>query len=86
MDNKSEKHSVEAEKPEVDLDISLDLNSNVEARLKNPLAGIPRDQLIRNVEHFAKEKELTHIIPVLTKGALRKFAQCCIVALAHVTT
>jgi hypothetical protein len=49
---------------------SLNLNSNVEARIKNPLAGIPRAQLVNDVEAFAKEKDLTDILPILTKGAI----------------
>lgn len=51
---------------------TLDLNSNIQARIKNPLAGIPRAQLLRNVEEFAKEKELTDALPILSKGAIRK--------------
>jgi hypothetical protein len=49
---------------------SLNLNSNVEARIKNPLAGIPRSQLLRNVEIFAQEKGLSEEIPTLSKGAI----------------
>jgi sugar porter (SP) family MFS transporter len=48
----------------------LNLNSNVEARIKNPLAGIPRAQLLRNVEIFAEEKQLTEELPILSKGAI----------------
>jgi hypothetical protein len=44
---------------------------NVEAAIKNPLAGIPRAQLLRNVETFAHEKGLTEHLPILTKGAIR---------------
>jgi hypothetical protein len=69
MDNGSEKHSTDAEKLDT---VSLNLNSNVNAHLKNPLTGISRSQLIRNVEEFAKEKNLEDDLPVLIKGAIRK--------------
>jgi hypothetical protein len=49
----------------------LNLTLNVEARIKNPLKGIPRHQLLRNVEIFAKENGLAEEIPVLSKGAIR---------------
>lgn len=48
----------------------VDLNQNVTARIKNPLAGIPKAQLLDNVEQFAKEKDLTDISGLLKKGAL----------------
>jgi hypothetical protein len=48
----------------------LDLNANVTARLKNPLHGIPRDRLIRDVEEFAREKDLTDETPMLIKGTI----------------
>lgn len=48
----------------------LDLNSNIEARIKNPLAGISRPQLLRNVEIFAQEKSLSEEVPILSKGAI----------------
>ena len=54
-------------------DVGIDLNSNISARLKNPLAGIPRDVLFRNVAQFAEEKGLSEHIPILEKGALRTF-------------
>jgi hypothetical protein len=50
----------------------INLNSNIEARIKNPLAGIPRAQLLRNVETFAQEKELSDELPMLSKGAIRE--------------
>ncbi|KAH7882035.1 hypothetical protein F5I97DRAFT_1931760 [Phlebopus sp. FC_14] len=46
------------------------LASNLNARLENPLRGVPLDQLIDDVEAFAKEKGLGHILPQLKKGAL----------------
>jgi sugar porter (SP) family MFS transporter len=63
----SEKLDEEAFEP---TQTSLDLNSNIQARIKNPLAGIPRAQLLRNVEEFAKEKDLTDALPILSKGAI----------------
>lgn len=48
----------------------LDLNENVTARLRNPLHGISRDRLIRNVKDFAVEKGLTEHEDTLIKGAV----------------
>jgi hypothetical protein len=42
----------------------------IEVRIKNPLIGIPKDQLIADVEQFADEFELQEILPYLIKGAL----------------
>ena len=39
-------------------------------RIQNPLAGIPRETLLADVEEFANEKQLTDILPLLQKGAL----------------
>jgi hypothetical protein len=39
-------------------------------RIKNPLAGIPRHTLLRNVADFAHEKGLMDHLPLLQKGAL----------------
>ena len=39
-------------------------------RIKNPLLGIPEPQLMADVERFAREKELTDILPLLKRGAL----------------
>ncbi|KIK94971.1 hypothetical protein PAXRUDRAFT_11736 [Paxillus rubicundulus Ve08.2h10] len=44
--------------------------SNLNARLENPLQGIPYDRLLGDVEVFANEKSLLHILPELKKGAL----------------
>jgi len=48
----------------------VDLNANLEARIKNPLEGIPRDELMSRVHAFAEEKGLTEHIQLLRKGAL----------------
>ncbi|KAL2163599.1 hypothetical protein VTH06DRAFT_5657, partial [Thermothelomyces fergusii] len=48
----------------------VDLNDNLEARIKNPLEGIPRDELMSRVHTFAEEKGLMEHIDLLRKGAL----------------
>ncbi|KAH8906564.1 hypothetical protein BR93DRAFT_617137 [Coniochaeta sp. PMI_546] len=47
-----------------------DLNANIDAKIKNPLQGIPKHELFAQVEEFAHEKGLVEHIPVLRKGAL----------------
>ncbi|KAL2062870.1 hypothetical protein VTL71DRAFT_5942 [Oculimacula yallundae] len=42
----------------------------VTAKLKNPLAGMNKEELLLDVETFAKEKNLEDILPLLQKGAL----------------
>ena len=49
---------------------NIDLNSNVGAKLRNPLAGIGRETLMANVEEFARQKNLEHALPALKKGAI----------------
>ena len=39
-------------------------------RIRNPLVGIPKEQLLEDVELFANEGGLTDILPLLRKGAL----------------
>ena len=39
-------------------------------RLKNPLADVPYDQLMLDVEKFSRDKHMGHILPLLKKGAL----------------
>jgi hypothetical protein len=43
---------------------------NVNAKLANPLAGIPRDQLMRDGAHFARHYGLGHLEKQFSKGAL----------------
>ena len=43
---------------------------NCDARIQNPLAGIPRNALLRNVEKFATDKNLTDDLHLIQKGAL----------------
>ncbi|KAJ7130231.1 hypothetical protein C8R44DRAFT_872058 [Mycena epipterygia] len=49
---------------------NLNVNNNVNARIQNPLHGIPQETLLAQVEQFAKEKQLEHLTPLLKKGAL----------------
>lgn len=48
----------------------INLHSNVGAKIKNPLLGIPQHKLLRDVELFAQEKGLTEHTALLQKGAL----------------
>ncbi|RQM08062.1 hypothetical protein DH86_00001405 [Scytalidium sp. 3C] len=48
----------------------ININSNLAAKIENPLAGIPRHKLLADVERFAQEKGLTEHTLVLKKGAL----------------
>jgi hypothetical protein len=42
----------------------------LKTKLHNPLAVLTREQLLKDVEQFAREKELENILPDLRKGAL----------------
>lgn len=42
----------------------------LQRRIKNPLEGIPRDQLMRRVEAFCEEKGLAQHVQLFRKGAL----------------
>ncbi|KAG1873095.1 hypothetical protein F4604DRAFT_1925585 [Suillus subluteus] len=44
--------------------------ANINAKLSNPLRGIPHDRLMADVEIFAQERGMTHLLPELKKGAL----------------
>jgi len=39
-------------------------------RIKNPLVGIPKEELLRDVEVYAHVHQLTEHLPLLKKGAL----------------
>lgn len=39
-------------------------------RIQNPLHGIPKNKLLRQVEQFAQERDMEDILPDLRKGAL----------------
>ena len=45
----------------------LHLNKN---RIRNPLVGVPKAELLSDVSLFAKERQLEEIEPLLVKGAL----------------
>ncbi|KAI0398099.1 sugar transporter-domain-containing protein [Xylariaceae sp. FL0594] len=67
-----EPKGVPDEKLEQGLDVTenVDLNTNLAAKILNPLKGIPRDQLLRDVETFCQEKGLEEHIRYFRKGAL----------------
>lgn len=46
------------------------LSANPTGEIRNPLVGIPKDQLMQDVENFANEYGITELIPILRKGAL----------------
>ncbi|KAK4142896.1 uncharacterized protein C8A04DRAFT_29473 [Dichotomopilus funicola] len=48
----------------------VDLNQNLQARIRNPLEGLSHAELMSRVEVFAQEKGLTEHIGLLRKGAL----------------
>ncbi|KAF2260609.1 MFS transporter [Lojkania enalia] len=47
-----------------------EMTENVAGEIRNPLIGIPKDQLLADVDNFAKENDLEDITPLLRKGAL----------------
>ncbi|RVD81508.1 uncharacterized protein DFL_009372 [Arthrobotrys flagrans] len=49
---------------------TVNLNKNVEAKIKNPLAGLSRETLFADVDRFATENDLEDIKDDLRKGAL----------------
>ncbi|KAL8745458.1 MAG: hypothetical protein Q9190_002395 [Brigantiaea leucoxantha] len=49
---------------------SVNLNRNVTARIQNPLAGLSREELFRDVEQFASETGMTDKTDLIKKGAL----------------
>ncbi|OBW68124.1 MAG: Amidohydrolase 2 [Aureobasidium pullulans] len=48
----------------------IDLNNNTTAKIQNPLAGIPREQLMHDVDAFAVKHHLADISGLLKRGAL----------------
>lgn len=48
----------------------IDINKNLDAKIRNPLAGIPREQLLADVEDFAGNNNLNEHVALLRKGAL----------------
>lgn len=48
----------------------IDMSNNLAAKIKNPLAQLAHNELVSDVEAFAKEANLQAITPLLIKGAL----------------
>ncbi|RFU78957.1 hypothetical protein TARUN_3261 [Trichoderma arundinaceum] len=48
----------------------VNLNSNTEAKIKNPLVGIPRRTLLADVDEFCRSKNLQDHRDIIRKGAL----------------
>ncbi|RDW86539.1 sugar porter family MFS transporter [Aspergillus mulundensis] len=48
----------------------VDLNYNTSAKIKNPLSHLTEAQVLRDVEQFARDNELTDLLPDLRKGSL----------------
>lgn len=49
---------------------SINFNSNTEAKIKNPLVGIPRRTLLNDVDDFCRIKSLEDYRSIIRKGAL----------------
>ncbi|KAI9775686.1 MAG: hypothetical protein M1839_000953 [Geoglossum umbratile] len=49
---------------------SVSLSKNTSGLIPNPLHDIPRDTLLANVDEFAREHNMTDMLPLLRKGAL----------------
>ncbi|KAJ5094860.1 hypothetical protein N7456_010721 [Penicillium angulare] len=49
---------------------TVNLQNNVSARIKNPLADLTKEQVLRDVEEFSQQHQLANILPELRKGAL----------------
>lgn len=43
---------------------------NEEHRIRNPLIGIPKDELLSDVDTYAQANDLNEALPILRKGAL----------------
>ncbi|KAF5022002.1 hypothetical protein F66182_5959 [Fusarium sp. NRRL 66182] len=48
----------------------VNLHANVEARIKNPLWGIPRGKLLADVDDFCRKKDLNDYRHLIRRGAL----------------
>ncbi len=46
------------------------MTQNTTGEIKNPLLGIPKDQLLQDVEEFAQKHDMVEQVPLLRKGAL----------------
>ncbi|KAJ7057018.1 hypothetical protein C8F01DRAFT_340670 [Mycena amicta] len=49
---------------------AVGMSKNVNARIQNPLHGIPQDMLLAQVADFARERDMENILTTLQKGAL----------------
>ncbi|MCJ1312526.1 hypothetical protein MMC25_006200 [Agyrium rufum] len=49
---------------------SVSLSKNVTARIQNPLEGIPKATLMRNVEEFCRESNMSDHVALVQRGAL----------------
>ncbi|KAL1853479.1 hypothetical protein Plec18170_005476 [Paecilomyces lecythidis] len=65
LDSESSDHDLELAHLE-----KINLNKNVSAKIKNPLADLTKKQVLKDVDEFANEYQLDHIRPLLKKGAL----------------
>ncbi|KAL0581833.1 hypothetical protein V5O48_000201 [Marasmius crinis-equi] len=61
------KHSLASEKGVVE---QVDLANNVNAKIQNPLHGIPKGKLLTQVEEFCRERGLEEDVELFKKGAL----------------
>ncbi|KAI3327551.1 hypothetical protein HD806DRAFT_519625 [Xylariaceae sp. AK1471] len=48
----------------------VDINKNLQAKIQNPLAGIPREQLLDEVDEFVQQYGLLEHAAVMRRGAL----------------
>lgn len=48
----------------------MEASRSLEAKLKNPLEGLSRTELLSRVETFCAEKQLTEHLPLFRKGAI----------------
>ncbi|KAJ5622716.1 hypothetical protein N7528_005948 [Penicillium herquei] len=48
----------------------VSLQNNLSAKIKNPLADLTEEQVLRDVEEFSQKHQLLDILPELRKGAL----------------
>lgn len=53
-----------------DQDDAVDLNNNISAKIRNPLAHLSEQEIISDVTTFASENQLDDIRPLLIKGAM----------------
>ncbi|CAD6890610.1 unnamed protein product [Tilletia laevis] len=67
----SEEHSLQLDQNDVEYNNDYSLQkSNTDAVLNNPLYGLTRKQLFAKFEKFAADKNLSHEVETLKKGAL----------------